>query len=431
MSHLFYSHANSTEGTESEVQQTIKIVQDRNLEEGSTIVMRVPADPESFTELCKTLLKFDFRVLTSDKEEITEADKVFLDQMGGHAFWKSVVVKVDGVEVSDMNYYPYSSKMQILFGTSLENRQAILRQFDASSTRYFSKSDITQDTAHIGIYRNLYASVEKSKWVSITMPIFSDFLKSSQQLLPPGCEITLELKRAPTEFTLCNSEKSPSKRYLIELRNPSLYIRRINLKPSIKDQVMESLKENGHLNFTRLEAKAIGVQRGSMSFRWLDIFNRGPVPGKIYITFASTSSIFGSISQMSTYFEHNNLSSLNVFLNGKSILVEPISLKYVTNSDGGISIENSNGREGYLTTCQVLNYFSEHDKPVHCSYQEYMGGGYLYAIDIGNLMQDSIGCVDLELQFEPKTDKECTLLMFTEKLQSIALNKHQNYQNNF
>ena len=164
--------------------------------------LRIVADPNVFTDLRTAKLVMELRVLKNDNSPITAADnlKPFFDNMGGNSLFSKCVLKFDGVEVSTMDYYPYSALICRWYGSIPENRQ-MWKKFDASYTNTFGSSDMSSvdDT----VVAPMITAVENSGTFHLTTRIYSDVLMSTRQYLPPGVEIGIELRRAPSAFTLC------------------------------------------------------------------------------------------------------------------------------------------------------------------------------------------------------------------------------------
>jgi hypothetical protein len=370
----------------------------------SVLSFRIPADAERFTDLNSVMLRIELRVLKASGENLDDTDDVFLDFNGIHSLFSSCDVRLNKEIVSSMTSYPYSAALCRFLGSATEVRRMVWESLDGTySSSFFGKSDIGmgEDDPDMGPTCDMLSSqikqVAKSKSLTLYGRVYSDFFTSCRQYLPPGVEIGVDLRRAVDNFSLCTPHKDKS--YRIAVDNASLYLRRLTLRPSVVPRVLDSLKSGATLLFNRLDTRIMSVPVGMTVVRWLDCLNGAALPNRIYVGFVSQRSLYGSLTQLSTYFENLGISSFNVKLNGRDLLVEPCTTKFVKDEKDSTNPATSDARNGYLSVMDVLNLVEDQSGPVRLSYSTYLLGTTFFALELGKCGEKSgsSGAIDLEV----------------------------------
>ena len=251
--------------------------------------------------------------------------------------------------------------------------------------------------------------------------IYSDVLMSSRQYLPPGVLLSIHLRRAPEAFSLLSNKDELS--YMMVIKSASVYIRRHRLPDALTKQVLSSIRGGQSLTFNRLETRLMSIPRTSTMFLWPNLLNGTPLPNRIYVAFVSHASLYGSQTRHSTYFENLNLATLNLKLNGRDLLVDPIRTKFVASANGEVDTSKSKWNEGLLSVVEVLNQVSDQTSPLRLSSDMYIKGMSIYAIELSMCGEESgnPGNLDLELTFgEGGTPNDAAVLVFSEKTDKAA-----------
>ena len=374
---------------QSEVTHTVKQTISQGLNDGGVLSFRLPADPERFTDLNSILLRLELGVVKANGAAMVAANKVFLDAGGMHSLFSSCDVRLNDKVVSSMTLYPYSTALSRYLGCSADVRDGIWDTLDGTWSIQNQKSDMSRNTAAVAS-ASKHARVHEN--AVLIGRIYSDVLTSSRQYLPPGVTLGIDLRRAPEAFSLISHANID---YKAVISSASIYVKRMKLANSFMP------RDNTSLTFNRLEARLMSITQGSGVFRWLNCLNNGPLPNRIYVGFVAQSSLYGDINQLSTYFENLNLSSLNMKLNGRDLLVEPIKVSFRTDAQNEIDLAQSDGMMGFLSIAEVLNQVGDQTTPVRLNYSHYMRGVTLYAIELNKCGEKGggSGCLDLELFF--------------------------------
>lgn len=437
------------EDIECALAKNVKLTLDRGLQEGSTLVFHFPGDSETYTDVSTLMFETEIAIKRGDGSNLDSSDRVFYDWMGLHALFSTVDTKINGQLISNMSCYPYSSRLQSLFGTNQAVRMAILRRYDHSWSDSVGLSNITEDpyTDPKGIlpdqpsgfgyesYMKLLknedstgSEEQKEKVIVMKGFIYSDFLMSCKQLLPPSTSLTLEMRRSPSEFFLCNAEKNAKHRYKVVMKSASVSFKRLHLSQTIHNKAMASISSSngGSLIFTRLNTRLMNIPANSRSWRWLNLLEGAPLPQKMYVGFVNSRGLYGSIDQLGTFFESLNLESLALYYNSQPILTEPLKLSYKTMEDGSLNAVDSDARNGFLTMTTLAGHFSDPlNNSQRLDYSDYINGGIIYGFNLGLCGTKSGevgGFLDLVLTFsDPGTPFDANLVVFLENTRAIPL----------
>ena len=411
------------ENAESDIGFLVKHTLDRGLNDGvdtaALLNFRIPPDHERYTDLNSVYLKLDLKVTRANGAAMAAAeDQIFLDPLGIHSLFSSCEVSFNGVAVSNMSSYPYTSKLLRYFGSSFDVRENVWDSMDASwSQPLVGTSNVTIPNAAGQTFTQPRAVIANSMTVTLYGRINADVFTSARQFLPPGIGIGIDLRRSRHTFSLLSAGPT-TRNYDVNLLSASVFARRYRLGSAPR------LPDHPHLVFNRLESKVQSIPAGSNVWTWHDCLNGGTLPNRIYLGFVTQQSLHGHLNHVGTYFEPLNLSSLNVKVDGRDVLVEPIRVHYERNNDQSVPASNRD-KEGFLSIMETLGLVGDQMQSLRLKYNEWQEGMTIYAIELGKSgeMANTTGkSLDLELSFgEGGTYAAACLMLFTEKTETVPL----------
>ena len=381
---------------EDSVGTVIKQSVTQGLNDGALVTFRIPRDNESYTDLNSILLQVEFYIVkraSGVEAAVTDTDNVLLDVGGIHSFFSSCDVRFNGELMSTMTAYPYSSALQRYLGTGKAVREGVWDEVDGTWPPTNLRQSLVRTADDTGLF-------DKAKKLALgrtklTGRLYSDILASSRQYLPPGVELGIDLRRAPDAFTIASSKDVPAgTTFSVRLASVSVLARRLHLRPVLHNAVVENMKQQSpHIVFNRLETRVSVVGNGLGGYQWLDCLNGAPLPNRIYIGLVSQKGFFGHMNKIGPYFEGENLKSLNVKLNGRDLLVEPITAKFEYEAGTkSLKLSDSDGKAGFLSLVGAMDQVSDQTGSLRLSYTEYMSGSTLYAIELGKCGNKSDSC---------------------------------------
>ena len=392
---LNYEHVDVSD-TETDVGITHKQTLSQGLDNG-VLAFRIPSDPERFTDLSSACLRVECRIVKPDGGLVTADTAVFLERNGIHSLFSSCDVRLNDVLVSNMSSYPYSACLCRMLGTSQQAREGIWDEIDGSWNFDMARSNLDESPA-AGLLTALSTKTAKSKGVTLIGRVYSDILMSSRQYLPPGVVLGVDLRRAPAAFSLCSTKLDDN--YKVEILSASLYVRRLKIRPGLANRAIDSIRGGAPLIFNRLDTRIMAIPSGSVIWRWPNCLNNGSLPNRMYIGFVDQASLYGTIHQVSTYFECLNMASLSVKLNGRDLLVEPIRCDFGKDADGRLKDTTTYAREGFLTVVDIVDHVRDQAHAMRLAYRNWLFGFTIFAIELGKCGEkggSASGSVDLEV----------------------------------
>jgi len=452
----------------------IRAVLDKGINDGAVLSYRIPADMNKFTDLNNTMLEISFKITrpnlepidrplprpakppppkkpknddagattsqTEDKDEfVFTPDPVYFDAGGIHSLFSSVELYLNDNLVSNMTSFPWTSALCRYIGTSKSIRQEVFDKIDGTGEAFqlkqasfvYEKEDGTAQTA---VNRWLKTRPQEGLF-TFKARVLCDFFCSVRQLLPPGVQIRLDLRRGADHVALATSQPTHAqvegKMFRVHIESATLILDRVQLTPDDTSRALGLLKAgNLHMVYTQLETKVNIINKNTLYYNWLDCLNGASSPNRMYFAFISQSAYYGDITKCSTYFEHANLSSLQMKLDGRPLLIKPITTSFVTETDsnaddfGDLNVQSSEAIEGYMSLCQIFDQISNPLAPHRIGYKEYLSGGTIYGLELSKCgeKQGSTGTYDLHLTFGHNGCSErMAILMFTERSSTICL----------
>lgn len=407
---------------EPEVSYTVKQTISQGINDGGVLSFRLPPDSERFTDLNTLILRLEVGIKTAKGTDVDATKVVCLEPGGMYSLFSSCEVRFNEDIVSTMTSYPYTTTLSRYLGCAKEIRDGVMDTLDGTYP-------FTQDYSKVDTGENSKAMMKKRRsriepGSVLVGRIYSDILTSSRQYLPPGMSLGIDLRRAPDAFSLLSPEATDN--YKIVITSASIYARRHKLIPKLVPHALESVK-NGGVTFNRLETRLTSIKQGVYIFRWNDCLNGAPLPNRFYIGFVAQKSLYGDLGQLSSYFETLNMESLNLKLNGRDLLIEPIQTSFPRDATTGKLKSETDATEGFLSIAEVMGIINDQTQSLRLNYSNYLQGMTIYAVELGKCGEKSgsSGYVDLELTFgEGGAELDACCLIFTEKTEHALFNSN-------
>lgn len=169
--------------------------------------------------------------------------------------------------------------------------------------------------------------IEKSNKFDFYIPLASDILQSDKQL-HPIINLRIKLTRAFDTFSLLCSDNT---RYKINLQDLRIFARYVTVSPKLVAEHNRLLAKGDPLVYpiTRTMMKSYSLAPGSMSTYAANMFH-GVLPKSIIVGFVRTEAFHGSQNYNPFNFEHFDMDSCVLRVNGENVPSEPISPDFKT-----------------------------------------------------------------------------------------------------
>ena len=246
-----------------------------------------------------------------------------------HSLFKQVDVFLKGKQVTQATgTYAYRAYLETLlnYGPSAKDSQltAALYYKDTAGKMDIADPTVAGDNGNAGL-RERYVFSKTSGTVEMTGPIFSDIFMS-ERLLLSYVDLKVILNRSSDEFCLMASEDDAD--FRVKLTDAYLKIRKVKVNPSISVAHEIALKKGPAIYpIRRVECKSFIVPAGNPSLRKDNLFN-GLVPKTVVFGLVESEAFNGALKKNPYNFQHFNVSSIGITVNGEEMPFKPLQLSY-------------------------------------------------------------------------------------------------------
>ena len=174
------------------------------------------------------------------------------------------------------------------------------------------------------VFITRWDKIKQSKYVQLYGRLHSDICNVPMFLLP-GVNLHIKLTKARSSFYLMNAtaDSKTTSKFL----DAKLFVKRIRPHLHLLSAHNDTLTDGAiaRYNLTRVELKSFTFAPGSNS---LSINNLvlGPIPKRILFTMVKYTDFLGSMANNPLNFPHYDLDSFALYVNGKQIPSEGLSL---------------------------------------------------------------------------------------------------------
>ena len=411
---------------------------EKAINESHVLDFHIPEDQHRFTSTRGIYLKLDFNVTFADGSDLRGGDAVFLS-FGAHGLFSHCMLAINGRETPAICNYAYSAALVSALGIGREMQKGALEEmWGLKIPSNLTSSDVTKSEKQSAFFPAI-ATVSNSKNVSLYLRPVSDVLMSMSQMLPPGMRLRLCMQRSQPEFALCylpppppptsqdddedyNEDPPPppppppEPHFRINFTCASLFVPRVKYSPDITSRALSSISSGGLLKYTRLASLVYGINPGSLSFRSYDVYSGSPLPKTIYAVLVKQRSYFGSLSQLSCYFETAGVQRLRWMAGGRDLQAEEQTTQFTYLPNGSLFPPKSNAITPFVTLMRTLGLLTQPKQSPPITYSDFLLGGFMFTLSLSTCTSLSAlsGSLDLELTFKEQTTEPLFLLIFSE-----------------
>ena len=248
--------------------------------------------------------------------------------------------------------------------------------------------------------------IERSNKFDFYIPIASDILQS-EKLLHPSINLRLRLTRAFDTFSLLCLDNT---RYKIEIEDLRVFARYITVSQKLVTEHSRLLAKGDPLIYpiTRTVMKSYNMAPGSMSSYAANMFH-GVLPKSIIIGFVKTAAFHGSQGLNPYTFEHFNMKSCLLRVNGENVPSDPISPDF----------KNECFMREYMEFYRNIGIDISEDAGNIITPALYKGGMYFMSFDLTgdqcNMLHrhgQQTGVIDLNVVFKDTLDHATTIVVY-------------------
>lgn len=323
------------------------------------ITFVIPGSGDAYIDTAKTLLYIKCRVINDNTNAryVAADDYSVVNNMLNTLFCEIRVDLNQQTVSSTNNLNHYRSYLENLFNFNQTAKDSHL----TSCLFYMDEGGKFEDSTGAGFVKRK-GFVSSSEEVDLFGRINCDVLNSSKYMLNE-VEMRFTLTQNPASLVVFQSAPAAGVQPLnpkIEITDATLYIRKVNLNPSILLAHEKMLQTTPAIYpFKRVEMLSYSVPAGTYKKCFENLFlNR--IPSRIILGLVKNSSFSGSLHENCFNFENFNLNQLNLSVNGhvvgcsglspnfgskKSVI--PFLFSYYNTGNHGMDDGNCVDRETY------------------------------------------------------------------------------------
>jgi hypothetical protein len=388
------------------------------LSESAAVEFNYSGASSDYIDLSKTRLKLKVKITLADGTTITPSNNVGLINLPLQSMFSQLDVYIQDklVTSSTNSHYAYKSMFDVMFDSNcLDEKTALTSQLyyrDMSSN--MNGSPIVIDDTRINAGLNMrYTYTCDGQTVDMEGPLYFDMAQQSKLLLN-GVALHFKLWPNRSEFKLMAFD---DEKYKIEIVEAKLNISMVKVAPTLLLAHASTL--NNHVaiyDYTKSHLISYQIPANTYQFMQDDIFQSN-IPLSLCIGIVSSEAFAGDYSKNPFNFEHSDVKSVGLFIDGKcQPSSRPINVDY----------GNKMYMEGYNSILQP------NGKGLRIDRGEYMEGYTFYNFNIdpryNNDMSPPIkkGLTRIEIYFASPTPQALTIILYAKSPSQLKIDGVRN-----
>jgi hypothetical protein len=295
------------------------------LTDHSSIIEFALPESESHTDLSLTFLEVRGSIRKSDGTNFGDADpSVTCVNFPLASMFKECTVYLKNTQVSRTEHlYAYKAMLHLLLYHKREELESQFTSggFYGDTAGYMDSVDVVNG-GNEGL-KDRYAQFRNR--VRLCGPIFNEMFVHQGKLLPPNVPIKLRFVRQTNPWMLM-SNTDDQNLYSFSISNMVIHVLRRYITPDITtSQEANALKYNASFKFPilRRELTTFSISQHDTRFVKSNIF-QGEIADCMYIMMVNSEAFNGHIKKNPFNFEHFNMRSLDIRVDGKSVTGTPL-----------------------------------------------------------------------------------------------------------
>lgn len=372
---------------------------------------------------------------------ISSSSEYFVDPSDVYLYLRICIKNQDGTDPStELNVYPENNALHTLFNdveifinetkVSSSTGHYPYRAFFENLLSYSAEEKKSKLKCE-GFYSEIERNDVMTKYSKFNKKIFegygrihADFFNQPRLLLS-GCDLKVRLFRNNNAFFIKSAAaaKSIEEKFYVSVEEIYLNVRRVKLTSHQHMQIERQLQNSAaKYPIVRVDVKSYTIGAGVKSKMLNNVVN-GKLPCRILYGLVPHDWYNGSHLHSGLVFNHHNIKSTGVFINGTSF-TNSIDSSY-SDVDGTPSLHT----RGYHS---LFSELSDSANAVDITYEEFRKWYNIYVYDLSqDRCPDGIdhinpviqGELGINLEFEKPTEKNLTLIVYTEFPGLIQLDK--------
>lgn len=271
---------------------------------------------DDYVDLANTHLFVEAQVVKNDNSDLAGEDVAPVN-LWMHSLFSDISVSLNEKLVSPpTSTYPYRAYIETLlsYGPAAKESQLTGVMWYKDTAGQVDK--ITGDNKGFTARKVLTAT---SKTVQMMGKLHLDLFCQDKYLLN-HVDLKLKLRRSRDQFALFGDADD----YKIKIKDLSLYVRKVQLSPTIRMAHAQALEtSSSKYPIRRVEVKVDTVPAGNMNYIQDNMYF-GQLPKRLIIGCVDSDALNGTITKNPFQFKHNKINYLALNVDGRQIPAKPL-----------------------------------------------------------------------------------------------------------
>ena len=271
-----------------------------------------------------TRLYVKLKVVRENGTNIVADDNVSVVNMLATSLWKTIEVEIGGKPISQLQneyaHYKAYFETALTYGQDARSSHLATYGFAMDSADQFDNCAMIQNTNNGFTQRK--ELIAGSRWCEFKTPLHCDFLQSERSF-PSGMDFRLKLTKENDNFLLLSNTMPDVRSFKIVIETLKLTCHFVEMHDDLVHQ-HQLLKEKtpAQIFVNKTCLKTHTYPANMVDLRIDELFVGANLPKMIAITLVHQDSFLGTINRNPYNFQHFNLKSACIKVNGHQIPVE-------------------------------------------------------------------------------------------------------------
>lgn len=383
-----------------------------SLTDQTPVEFYVSGNGEHYLDLAHTLLHLRIKILKKNDANLADTDNVAPLNYILNTLFSECTVFLNDKLVSSQANYSYRAILESLLFYSKSSQESLLSCACFYKDTAGHHNDVNDSNKGYSKRKEL---CKNSKIIDLIGALHFD-LAAQPKLLINGVNLRIKLERHKDAFVLMSGTDN----YKIHIDFASLYVRKVNVSPSIILGHEKALEKGViKMPIRRVDVKTFALSQGLQSTTIANAFI-GQLPTRIVLGFVSNEAYNGNITKNPFQFQNYKLNYLCILNDGLMIPAKPLQPKF----------DLAMYARSYFSLFTNLSRF-HHSPNINIDVSEYKNGYTLYAIDLtpdlasgqSHTSINKTGNIAIDLKFDTALTETVSLVVYSEFRNIIEIDK--------
>ncbi len=239
------------------------------------------------------------------------------------SIFQNLEIYINNVNITaSSNNYPYAA----FFNRVLSNGR------DAKETKFQAELLLKENvstTAAVDANSNVYSKLKEKRNVFEVEGKIAHGILEQERMFPPNTNIRIKLRRAPNTFSMLGDDPTAGNTFtdLIVIDEAVLRCKRVIVNQRVMKMHEQQLQEGELLSYPYKDFDCLTYSIPSGSVNHIsETLQMGDCPDAVVIGLVDSTAYSGISSKSPLRFDHNNLASVSVLLDGEPQLFKDITI---------------------------------------------------------------------------------------------------------